>query len=211
MKWPELLELVGHEPVFTANLLRAGMVSDGQLRLQLTRWTKAGKVIKLRRGVYVLAAPYRKVEPHPFVIANYLRKNSYVSLQSALAYHGLIPEHVPVVMSVTAARPENVQTMMGNFGFRHVHRSHLFGYEQVAVSRQQDAFVATPEKALLDLVYLTPRAEQLPYLQQLRLQNLNVVNRQVLTDFVYRFDKRKLHRALRNLSLIIDEDAYESL
>ena len=166
MKWPELLELIGREPVFTSSLLRAGSQSDGQLRLQLARWTKVGKVIQLRRGVYILAAPYRTVEPHPFVIANYLRKNSYVSLQSALAYHGLIPEHVPVVMSVTAARPENIHTSMGNFGFRHVKRSHLFGYRQVTVSRKQSALVATPEKALLDLVYLTPKAEQLPYRQQ---------------------------------------------
>ena len=96
MKWNELLFLIGEEPVFSSGMLLAGRPSARQVRLQLSRWVKAGRLIQLRRGLYVLAKPWRKVEPHPFLLANSLRRGTYVSLQSALAWHGTIPEYVPM-------------------------------------------------------------------------------------------------------------------
>ena len=70
MKWHELLRIVRKEPVFTSAMLQAGQVSRERLRLQLSRWTEAGKIVQLRRGVFVLAHPYRSIEPHPFLLAN---------------------------------------------------------------------------------------------------------------------------------------------
>jgi len=211
MKWPDLLQLIGSEPVFSSALLRAGNISDAQVRLQLARWTTAGRIIQLRRGVYMLAPPYRKIEPHPFLIANHLRKNAYVSLQSALAYHSLIPEYVPVVTSVTAARPEQVKTPIGVFIFKHMKMELLFGYQEVEVSRNQHAFVATPEKALLDLIYLNSGAEQATYLRELRLQNCESINSSTLIEYAERFGKPKLQRAVKNIIHILDQEVYEEL
>src|SRR3972149_3195316 len=106
MEYEHLLELVGDDPVFETALLLAGKVNPHTVRLQLTRWTKSGRVYQLRRGLYAIAPPYQKVKPHPFLIANRMRRASYVSGQSALAFYGLIPEVVPVTLSVTAGRPE---------------------------------------------------------------------------------------------------------
>ncbi len=211
MKWKELLNLVGGEPVFTSAMLRAGKVSDAKLRLQLVRWTKDGRILKLRRGVYLLATPYRRIEPHPFLIANHLRKASYVSLQSALAYHGMIPEHVPVVTSVTTARPERLHTPVGVYTFQHVKPSRFFSYVQVEITRGQYAFVAAPEKALLDLIYLTPNADRVPYLCELRLQNLQAMNCDILASDAARFGKTKLRRAAEHVMRIIKEEAYDEL
>ena len=86
MNFTRLLELVGDEPVFDSAVLLAGPVNPADLRCQLSRWTKAGRLIQLRRGVYTLAPPYQKIKPHPFLIANRLLPASYVSLQSALDY-----------------------------------------------------------------------------------------------------------------------------
>ena len=61
------------EPLFETSLLLAGEVNPDYLRVQLTRWKNAGRIIQLRRGLYALAPPYRKVRPHPFLIANRLR------------------------------------------------------------------------------------------------------------------------------------------
>src|SRR3972149_543274 len=108
MGWRDFLRIVGEEPVFTSALLLAGDVSPATIHLQLSRWAKAGKVIPLRRGVYVPAEPYRKVSANPFSPANRIKGGSYVSLQSALAYYGIIPEYVPVNTSVTTGRPGNV-------------------------------------------------------------------------------------------------------
>lgn len=72
MKFADLLAIVGEEPVFETGLLLAGEVDPADVRRQLSRWVRASRLIQLRRGVYLLAAPYRRVEPHPFVVAGHL-------------------------------------------------------------------------------------------------------------------------------------------
>jgi predicted transcriptional regulator of viral defense system len=104
MNFARLLELVGEEPVFDTALLMAGDVDLEALRLQLSRWAKAGRIQQVRRSLYTLLSPFQKIRPHPFVIANRLLRPSYVSCQSALAYYGLIPEYVPVTTSITTSR-----------------------------------------------------------------------------------------------------------
>ena len=109
MEFPERLELVADEPVFETSLLLAGAVDPNYARQQLSRWTKAGKLYQLRRGLYVLAPPFQRVKPHPFLVANRMVPGSYVSLQSALSYHGLIPEYVALT-SVGIMRPTRWDT-----------------------------------------------------------------------------------------------------
>ena len=65
-----------------------------------------------------LKPPFQKVKPHPFVVANRMVRGSYVSCQSALAHYSLIPEHVPVVTSVTTSRPGRWETPLGIYEFR---------------------------------------------------------------------------------------------
>ena len=86
MNFARLLELIGDEPVFDSAVLLAGPVNPADLCRQLSRWTNAGRLIQLRRGIYTLAPPYQKIKPHLFLIANRLLPASYVSLQSALDY-----------------------------------------------------------------------------------------------------------------------------
>jgi predicted transcriptional regulator of viral defense system len=206
MKWDDLLAKVGREPVFRASLLEVGSVSGPELRVQLSRWVRSGRLAQLRRGVYALAPPHRQVDPHPFLVAQCLRKNAYVSLQSALAYHGLIPENVPTVTCVTTGRSEVFHLELGSFVFRHVATRYLLGYRQTEVASGQHAFMALPEKALLDLVYLTPRGDQAEYLRELRLQNLASLDTDVLADFVTRLRKPKLRRALQTLAPLIEQE-----
>ena len=169
MQWRELLDAVGDQPVFTTGMLLAGHSSAAGLYSQLSRWVGAGKILKLRRGVYALAPPFSRVQPHPFLVANRLEHASYVSLHSALAYYSMIPEHVPVTTSVTTGRTQYVQTPVGRFTYRHVQVERFRGFEQREVTPGQLAILATPEKALLDLLYLTPASDSPGYLEQLRL------------------------------------------
>jgi predicted transcriptional regulator of viral defense system len=173
MEFARLIEIVGHEPVFETGLLLAGEVNPANVHRQLSRWTKAGRLYQLRRGLYALAPPFQKVKPHPFVVANRMVRGSYVSCQSALAHYGLIPEHVPVVISVTTARPARWETPLGVYQFRHIKTELLRGYRLIDLGGDQQAFVATPEKTLLDLVHLQPGGDAPDYLRELRLQNLD--------------------------------------
>ena len=211
MKWQSLLELVADEPVFSSALLLSGKVSEPQVRLQLSRWVTDGRLIQLRRGLYALAPVWRKAEPHPFLVANRLQRGSYVSAQSALAFHGMIPEYVPVVTSVGPGRPETVQNPLGAFQFNHLARLLLFGYSQVEVASKQLAFVASPEKALLDLIHLTAGADSEKYLRQLRLQNPEALNVSAMIELAERSGKPKLIRAARLVGPLLEEERGESI
>ena len=204
MRFDDLLKQVADLPCFSTSFLAAGE-SLPQVRLQLARWVKDGRLIKIHKGLYTLAQHYRKVNAESFYIANVLKPHSYISLQSALAWYGLIPEFVPVVTSVSTARPQSIETTLGRFEYRHINKSYFWGYQQLELTDKQAAFVARPEKALLDLVYLTPGGDKGEFLEGLRLQNLETINREVLKEFVRKTKKPKLKRALENIESIIRE------
>jgi predicted transcriptional regulator of viral defense system len=216
MEYERLLDLVGDEPVFETALLLAGKVNPGVVRMQLARWMKSGRVFQLRRGLYMIAPPYQKVKPHLFLVANRLQRASYVSGQSALAFYGLIPEVVPVTLSVTAGRPERLDTPLGIFEFRHVKPELLRGYRMTDLGRTppgQQALVATPEKALLDLVYLQPGGDAPNYLRELRLLNLERLDLDELRRQAEIFNTPKLRRAADTITHLAqaEEQEYEAV
>lgn len=211
MKFEELLRIVGDEPVFESAVLLAGEVDPRDVRRQVSRWVREGKIYPLRRGLYALAPPYQKVRPHPFAVANRMVRGSYVSCQSALAYFGLIPESVPVTVSVTLRRPARWETALGIFEFHRIQPALWHGYRRLDLGGQW-AFIATPEKALLDLIYLHPGADSSAYLQELRLQNVDRLNLDELRRLAEASGMPKLKRAVRRLAeLVRSESEYEIL
>jgi len=209
MEFGRLLEIVGDEPVFETGLLLAGDVDPADVRRQLSRWTRAGRLYQLRRGLYALAPPFQKVKPHPFLIANRMVRASYVSCQSVLAHYSLIPEHVPVTTSVTTARPARWDTPVGVYEFRHVKTDLFHGYRLIELSPGQRAFVASPEKALLDLVYLQPGGDTPGYLRELRLQNLDRLDLDALQRQVDLTHSPKLQRAAALVADLARSEALE--
>lgn len=205
MKWDELLQVVGKEPVFHSSLLLAGSVDPVDMGRQLSRWVRSGKLIQFRRGLYALSKQHQKTSPHRFLIANRLKRASYVSMQSALEHYGLIPEYVPSVSSVTTGRPETVSTPVGSFIFRHI-RTELFReYRTIVIDDRQSVFMAAPEKALLDLLYLTPGSDNLNYLRGLRLQNITKINLEFLAELAKSTGSQKLQRAAHKLHALMPE------
>jgi len=213
MDFTSLLHVVGNEPVFETGFLLSGDVDPFDIRKQLSRWTAAGKIIQLRRGLYSLARPYQKSIPHPFLIANRLVAGSYVSLQSALAFYGLIPESVPATTSLTTANPKTYNTPFGQFEYRHIQVNWFHAYKLVEVEAGQWAFVATPEKALLDLVYLQPGSDEEDFIRSLRLQALDQFDRVLLQQLASTAQKPKFLRAVKIILQLVEEEksGYEAL
>ncbi len=209
MEFSRLLEIVGEEPVFETALLLAGEVDVRDVRRQLSRWAQAGKLVQLRRGVYTLAPPYQKARPHPFLLANRMARGSYVSGQSALAHYGLIPEVTPITVSVTTGRPRRWETPFGNFEFRHIKPALMYGYQLTALGNGQEAFLASPEKALLDLVHLHPGADSPDTLRAMRLQNLERLDLQELQRLAEQSGFPKWKRAARLVAELAQEEAQE--
>jgi predicted transcriptional regulator of viral defense system len=206
MKFESLLTLVRDQPVFETGLLLAGNVDSNDVRRQLSRWVRSGRIVQLRRGLYTLAPPYQSAVPHPFLIANALVPGSYVSAQSALAFYGLIPEYVPRTLSMTTLRPSKWD---GGFHFHHIAPHLFFGYQLLEVSEVQKAFVATPEKALLDLAHLTPAADSSNYLRELRLQNLGRLDRDRLQEYAVRAGKPKWQRVTEHIQELMEQEKVE--
>lgn len=169
MKFEELLAMDFPGGLFKSGQLMAGRRSPEGVRRQLARWVTSGRVVPLRRGVYLLKRPYTETRAHPFAIANNLNSPSYVSLQSALSYYGIIPEFVPVTTSITTGRTELLDTALGRFQFRHVKHELFYGFLEVEVARKEQVLLATAQKALVDLIYLTPDSDNPHYLKELRL------------------------------------------
>ncbi len=209
MRFEELLVTVGEEPLFETGLLLAGDVDPADVRRQLSRWVKAGRLYQLRRGLYSLAPPYQKVRPHPYLVANRLVPGSYLSLQAALSHFGLIPEAVFVMTSVTAGRPGRWETPLGTYDYRHLQKEILTGFRRLVLPGGQEALVATPEKALLDLVYLEPEGDSPAYLAELRLQNMDVLNLDELRRLAEDLGKPKLRRAAERVVKLAETEARE--
>lgn len=206
MKFDQLMRLTRGEPVFESALLLAGDSRPENIRLQLSRWVKAGRLLQLRRGLYALAPAYQTSTPNPFLVANRLVSGSYVSLQSALAYYAMIPEYVPEITSVTTGRPGMIENQLGRFSYRHIPTARFHGYR---VIEPGPIFIACPEKALLDLISLTPGADDAGYLVELRLQNLARMDAPRLARLAGDNPKPKIQRVLRQISGWIEAEKLE--
>lgn len=128
--------------------------SEAARKVLVHRAVSAGEIIRLRPGLFLLAPEFRKTHPHPFVVAAMLHSPSHVSLESALAHHGLIPEAVFQVSSVTSARTRTFHTPVGVFSFVRVPAADpRAGVQALKVDGRSWAFVATPLRAIADLIY----------------------------------------------------------
>jgi predicted transcriptional regulator of viral defense system len=206
MKWESLLKIVTDKPVFSSAQLMSEDESPRQMRLQLSHWVKEGRLVQLRRGLYSLDLSVQEVSWHPFLIANQLQTGSYVSVQSALSFYGMILEYVPVINSVGMGRQETLRNSLGSYWFRHIAEKMLCGYSQIEVMPKQFVSMASPEKALLDLIYLTPGADCVEYLSELRLQNAEAISFPKLIDLAQRIGKPKLIRAAQLIEPIYEDE-----
>lgn len=205
MRWQQLEHIVQHQPLFETSLLLTGDVTHHQAQRQMSDWTREKKVIQLRRGIYA----FPDQNPHPFVVANRLVPGSYVSLQMALAYYHLIPEYVAVVTSVTTQRPGDYENKFGRFSYRHINPALFYGIEYRLLVDDEYAYVATPEKALLDLIHFRPQGDSKEYIESLRLQNLDILDLERLHRLAERGGKPKLKRAAGIIEAIAHREAEE--
>jgi len=120
----------------------------------------------------------------------------------------MIPETIHSTVSITSGRPEQLSTPLGSFEFRHVKSELLRGYRMTDL-RGQQALVATPEKALLDLIYLQPEGDSLVYLRELRLQNLEQLDWDNLSALSKVFNTPKILRAIENITHLVQSAAQE--
>jgi hypothetical protein len=120
-------------------------------------WVRQGYLVQLRRGLYAVGPELSHIKPEPFLVANHLYGPSYVSMESALSFWGFIPEQVVETVSMTAAKPHTFHTPLGRFSYHHLPSPYAsLGTTTVELLELRNAMVATPDKALCDLVVTRP-------------------------------------------------------
>jgi len=124
----------------------------------VNRALRHGELMQLRRGLYLLAPHLQSQPPHSFVLAQALQPGSYVSFETALSFHGWIPESVPVTLSVLPGRRRLEFDLMtlGLFRFYPLalQRGHFLAAVDRHVFASHAGLVAQPMRALLDIVCL---------------------------------------------------------
>jgi predicted transcriptional regulator of viral defense system len=195
MKYGELVEHFKAIPVIESQMLKTFGQDPKKLSVQLDRWCKSGKLIRLKKGLYMLPKHLRQVTALEHV-ANLMYRPSYVSLERALALHGLIPERVDVVQSICVKRPIRFSNQLGTFEYRHVKQGWFFGYLLTNLA-QGEALVARPEKALLDIWYLNSGEWSVERIEQQRLQHLEILDFEVLLQWA--INHPRLLRAVKRL------------
>lgn len=123
---------------------------------KVSNLAKTGKLIRLKKGLFVLSPEISGDLLSNELIANHLLGPSYISLESALSYYGLIPERVFSTRSVTTKRAKTFTTSLGIFEYVTIPHAHFPIGIKTEIIRDSFAFlIATPEKALCDLILTT--------------------------------------------------------
>jgi hypothetical protein len=110
-----------------------------------------GLLEPIRKGLYIAGSAVKAIKPEPFLLANHIFGPSYISIDAALSYYGLIPERVFEISSVTTKPSRKFSTAKGLFTYRHLPLPYYaFGIRHMKLSDEQYIMIATQEKALFD-------------------------------------------------------------
>lgn len=169
-------------------------------RRRLVEWQDKEYIQKLRNGYYCFSdQPYDNSSR--CYLANRLYRPSYISLESALAWYGFIPEAVFQTISCTTLKPQRIETPRGLYIYRHLKRELFFGYRLISW-RQWKLAIAEPEKVLIDYLYLHSAIRTIDDLWALRWNGF-VMNEQINRQTLERYEKAVASPALsRRLNLL---------
>lgn len=170
-------------------------------RNNLTRWIKKGYLVRLRQG-YFTFPEYKKSPDFSLFIANRIYRPSYISLHSALAFYGMIPEAVFQTTSVTSLKTAFFKNDFGEFSYKSLKENLMFGYDLKPMADGRSLQFATPEKALLDLLYLYPFYNNRMEMEELRLDEdfmHDDLNKDLLIEITDKFKNTALTQRVKLL------------
>ncbi|WEK33599.1 MAG: hypothetical protein P0Y53_13995 [Candidatus Pseudobacter hemicellulosilyticus] len=117
---------------------------------------KQGALIGIKKGLYIAGPEITSQRPHPFLLASHITGPSYVSMESALSYYGMIPEKVYEITSVTVKSSRRFPTAAGLFSYTRLPLPYYsYGIRSVEAAGGQYFLIASPEKALFDKIVTT--------------------------------------------------------
>lgn len=205
MKWWDFIKIARKQPVIETSMLVKEAEELPKIRVQLSRWVKSGRLIQVKRGVYTLNEMHALQPVDWQYVATFVHRPSYISMHSALADYGMIPEHVPNITLITTKRPKIIELEKKQLIYQHVKRELFWGYETRG-SRDMPIFFAEPEKAVLDLFYFTPLKISISFIEEMRFQNLELLNMIKFMEYVQRFKSPKITKAAKTFMKFFEQE-----
>ena len=167
MDYQEFRKVFFESVCFTSNQVLAWQ--PGFHRNNLSRWVQKGLLTKLRNNFYSFPE-YGNDLDYVQYVANRIYRPSYISLHTALAFYGLIPEAIPQITSVSTLKTAHFENPFGSYTYKTIKPEVMFGYDPKPISKGLNILLAQPEKALLDLLYLYPFYNTKQEIEALRLE-----------------------------------------
>lgn len=205
MKWQDIQNIARKQPVIETFMLARSPSELSKVRVQLSRWVKGGRLIQVKRGSYILSDEYAFQPADWNYIATFIHRPSYISLHSALADYGMIPEYIPNITLVTTKRPKKIELSQKMLIYQHIKKEFFWGY---AVRGDKDfpVFFAEPEKALLDLFYFTSGELNMAFMEEMRFQGLEVLDQGKLVEYAKRFNRPKISKVTDLFMKFLDKE-----
>lgn len=122
-------------------------------RNNFVRWSQKGLLVRLRQGFYTFPEYLNKPD-FTLYFANRIYRPSYISLHSALSFYGIIPEAVVQITSITSLKTISFVNSAGEYSYKSVKDDLMFGYDLRPINDGRTIQMASPEKAILDLLYI---------------------------------------------------------
>ncbi len=189
---------------FTTNQVYARYPSFN--RNNLGRWVRRGYLVRLRQGYYAFPE-YRESTDFALWFANIIYKPSYVSLHTALSFYGIIPEAVSKITSVTTLKTMTFSNVFGEYVYKNIKPDMMFGYDLREMEGGRRLLFATPEKAIIDLLYLYPFYNTETEIEELRLDESYMesdLDRVRLMEYCGRIGSKALNKRINLVRKVHD-------
>ncbi len=194
--------------VFDYQQLTACLAHLSKPRDKIAKLLARGEIVRVRKGLYAFGRAYRREPLSREVLANLIHGPSYISLEYALSYHGLIPERVSTVTSVALGRSRKFETPVGAFSYQSLSLPRYAVGADLVESPAGCFLIACAEKALADKVWTdkrfsgTRRSDFLPYLEEdlrIDLARLTALDRSRFPKIQQAYGSKKIGNLFRCL------------
>lgn len=170
-------------------------------RGNFVQWQRAGYIVPLRQGWYAFS-DYIQLPDYARFIAGKICSPSYISLHTALSFYGIIPEAVVEITSVTTQKTCRYENAFGQFCYQTIRPRLFWGFEPKITRDGKQYMMATPEKAIVDLLYLYSQYSTLDEMRELRFDEdwmREELNKERLLEYAARINSPILNKRIHIL------------
>ncbi|MBC8180236.1 hypothetical protein H8E88_03845 [candidate division KSB1 bacterium] len=175
---------------FDYNFIKHALREYKHPRVKINDLLKSNKIIRVKKGLYVFGPEMARQPYSKESLANLIYGPSYISLEYALFFYGLIPEQVETVTSITNKRNKKFKTPIGHFSYRYINPTiYFYGVTLHEMDEFHSFLIATKEKAISDLLYFAEKINDTNELENHLFKNLRLEPDDLLNFNLHRVQK----------------------